>query len=125
MLGRAERGFEGGSVVVGRSRFSGTGNRADLSVAINDAQSMSAPFEDIDVGISIDGNGSRVDEWRLAGYGAIQRLGEYPEARIVWDHLHSALNDAIDDANRGVPIPTYRRFLDRPRTTTPPIIDEG
>ena len=53
----------------------------------------------------------------LEGYEGTERLGEYPEARFVWDHLHNALEDAIDDSTSGVPVNDYRRFLDRTRIT--------
>ena len=51
----------------------------------------------------------------LDGYGSRKRLGNCPEALIVWDHLLSAVDNAIDDRNCGVPIAAYRRFLDRGR----------
>lgn len=49
----------------------------------------------------------------LEGYADTSRLGEDLEARIVWDHLHNALEDAIDDPGCTVPVAEYRRFLDR------------
>src|SRR5262249_918124 len=48
----------------------------------------------------------------LEGYHHTERLGEYAEARIVWDHLHGALDDAIDDPGCTVPVVEYRRLLD-------------
>jgi aminoglycoside phosphotransferase (APT) family kinase protein len=48
----------------------------------------------------------------LEGYDHIERLGKYAEARIVWDHLHNSLEDAIDDPTGTVPVVAYRRFLD-------------
>jgi aminoglycoside phosphotransferase (APT) family kinase protein len=48
----------------------------------------------------------------LEGYGQVERLGEHPEARFVWDRLHNALEDAIDDPRRGLPVAEYRRLLD-------------
>jgi aminoglycoside phosphotransferase (APT) family kinase protein len=51
----------------------------------------------------------------LDGYGSIEQLGNYPEALIVWDHLQNALDDAIDDPTRAVPVDEYRRFLDPSR----------
>ena len=53
----------------------------------------------------------------LEGYGDTQRLGDYPEARIVWDHLHNALDDAVDNSECTVPVAEYRRFLDWGRIT--------
>jgi aminoglycoside phosphotransferase (APT) family kinase protein len=49
----------------------------------------------------------------LEGYNTIERLGDYIEGRIVWDHLQYALDDGIEDPSRRVPIAEYRRFLDR------------
>jgi len=43
---------------------------------------------------------------------ALERLGERPVARIVWDHLHNALDDAIEDARRRLPVDEYRRVLE-------------
>lgn len=54
----------------------------------------------------------------LTGYGPMERLGESPEARIVWDHLQNALDEAIDDAECTVPIGDYRRFLDGSQSCT-------
>jgi aminoglycoside phosphotransferase (APT) family kinase protein len=51
----------------------------------------------------------------LEGYRHTERLGEYTEARIAWDHLHSALEDAIDDPACTVPVVEYRRLFDRSR----------
>ena len=51
----------------------------------------------------------------LEGYGGTGRLGEYPEARFVWDRLHNALEDAIDHPGRGLPVAAYRRLLDGAR----------
>jgi aminoglycoside phosphotransferase (APT) family kinase protein len=48
----------------------------------------------------------------IEGYGGADRLGDYPEARFVWDHLHNALDDAVDNPGADVPIDMYRRFLD-------------
>jgi aminoglycoside phosphotransferase (APT) family kinase protein len=53
----------------------------------------------------------------LEGYDQTERLGGYPEARIIWDHLHNALEDAIDNPKSIVPIPDYRRLLDCARIT--------
>ena len=53
----------------------------------------------------------------LEGYDRTERLGDYPEARFVWDRLDNALDDAIDDPKSGVPVSDYRRFLDRTRVT--------
>jgi aminoglycoside phosphotransferase (APT) family kinase protein len=53
----------------------------------------------------------------LEGYGHTQRLGDYPEARIVWDHLNNALDDAVDNSQCTVPVAEYRRFLDCGRIT--------
>jgi aminoglycoside phosphotransferase (APT) family kinase protein len=53
----------------------------------------------------------------LEGYGPTERLGDYPEALIIWDHLQNAVDDAIEDRQCGVPIAEYCRFLDRTRTT--------
>lgn len=49
----------------------------------------------------------------LEGYDHTERLGEYAEARIVWDHLHNALDDAVNDPECTIPVVEYRRFLDR------------
>jgi aminoglycoside phosphotransferase (APT) family kinase protein len=49
----------------------------------------------------------------LDGYGTTKRLGDYPEARIVWDHLQDAVENATDDRTYRVPVAEYRRFLDR------------
>ena len=49
----------------------------------------------------------------LEGYDDTERLGQYPEARIVWDHLHNTLDDAVDDPQCSVPVAEYRRLLDR------------
>jgi aminoglycoside phosphotransferase (APT) family kinase protein len=49
----------------------------------------------------------------LEGHDLPERLGDYAEARFVWDHLHNALDDAIDNPKCTVPIGDYRRFLDR------------
>ena len=51
----------------------------------------------------------------LAGYGPEnrKRLGDVPEARFVWDRLHNAMDDAIENAEKLVPIAAYRRFLDQ------------
>jgi hypothetical protein len=48
----------------------------------------------------------------LEGYGAADKLGDYPEARFIWDHLHNALDDVVDIPRAGVPVDMYRRFLD-------------
>jgi aminoglycoside phosphotransferase (APT) family kinase protein len=48
----------------------------------------------------------------LEGYGRRELLGEQPEARFVWDRLHNALEDAIDDPARGVPVAEYRGLLE-------------
>jgi aminoglycoside phosphotransferase (APT) family kinase protein len=48
----------------------------------------------------------------LEGYGRRELLGEQPEARFVWDRLHNALADAIDDPARGVPVAEYRGLLE-------------
>jgi aminoglycoside phosphotransferase (APT) family kinase protein len=48
----------------------------------------------------------------LEGYGDKARLGHCPEARIVWDHLQYALDDAIENPELSVPVGDYRRFLD-------------
>jgi aminoglycoside phosphotransferase (APT) family kinase protein len=53
----------------------------------------------------------------LEGYDATERLGDGAEARIVWDHLQSALDDAIEGPRQRVPMAEYRRFLDRYRAT--------
>ena len=53
----------------------------------------------------------------LEGYETTERLGDYAEARIVWDHLQNALDDAVEDPGRRVPIAEYRRFLDQYRAT--------
>jgi hypothetical protein len=50
----------------------------------------------------------------LEGYGRRELLGEQPEARFVWDRLHNALEDAIDDPARGVPVAEYRGLLEGP-----------
>jgi len=44
---------------------------------------------------------------------SISPLGGYPEAHFVWDRLHNALDDAIDDPKPVVPVTGYRRFLNR------------
>jgi aminoglycoside phosphotransferase (APT) family kinase protein len=51
----------------------------------------------------------------LAGYGTEnrKRLGDAPEARFVWDRLHNAMDDAIENAEKLVPIAAYRRFLEQ------------
>ena len=49
----------------------------------------------------------------LEGYDTTEQLGDYAEARIIWDHLQTALNDAVEDPSRRVPVAEYRRFLDR------------
>jgi aminoglycoside phosphotransferase (APT) family kinase protein len=51
----------------------------------------------------------------LAGYGPENRkgLGDAPEARFVWDRLHNAMDDAIENAEKLVPIAAYRRFLEQ------------
>jgi len=48
----------------------------------------------------------------LEGYGDPERLGERPVARILWDHLHNALEDAIEDLRRGIPVDEYSRVLE-------------
>jgi hypothetical protein len=53
----------------------------------------------------------------LEGYDRTERLGDYPEARFVWDRLHNALDDAIDDPKSTVPVSDYRRFLNRTKVT--------
>jgi aminoglycoside phosphotransferase (APT) family kinase protein len=52
----------------------------------------------------------------LDGYGSRKRLGDCPEALIVWDHLQNAVDNAIDDRNCRVPLAAYHRFLDRSGT---------
>ena len=49
----------------------------------------------------------------LAGYGAVNRmkLGSLPEARILWAKLHNAMDDAIDDPGKPIPLALFRRFL--------------
>jgi aminoglycoside phosphotransferase (APT) family kinase protein len=49
----------------------------------------------------------------LEGYGAANRitLGPCPEARIVWAKLHAAMDDAIDEPGRPIPVPLFRRWL--------------
>jgi aminoglycoside phosphotransferase (APT) family kinase protein len=49
----------------------------------------------------------------LEGYNTTELLGEYAEARIVWDHLQNALDDAVEDPSRRVPMAEFRRFLER------------
>ena len=53
----------------------------------------------------------------LAGYGPEnwKRLGKAPEARFIWDRLHNAMDDAIENAEKLVPIAAYRRFLENLR----------
>ena len=48
------------------------------------------------------------------GYGAShwRRLGDAPEARFIWDRLHSAMDDAIKSPENKIPVREYRRFLD-------------
>jgi aminoglycoside phosphotransferase (APT) family kinase protein len=50
----------------------------------------------------------------LEGYGAARRgkLGSFPEARIIWTKLHEAMDDAIDEPGRPIPLTLFRRFLD-------------
>jgi aminoglycoside phosphotransferase (APT) family kinase protein len=50
----------------------------------------------------------------LAGYDRMDRLGDYPEARFVWDHLNNALDDAIDDPTCKVPVNEFRQLLAAP-----------
>src|SRR5262249_41504587 len=40
----------------------------------------------------------------LEGYDTTERLGEYPKARIIWDHLQNALDDVVENPSRRVPI---------------------
>lgn len=51
----------------------------------------------------------------LEGFGRENRprLGDCPEARLVWDRLEEALDDAADDPSCTVPLAAYREFLDR------------
>ena len=53
--------------------------------------------------------------WALAGYGPEnkKRLGDAPEARFIWDRLHTAMDDAIESAEKLVPIAAYRCFLEQ------------
>jgi aminoglycoside phosphotransferase (APT) family kinase protein len=53
----------------------------------------------------------------LEGYDRTERLGEYAEARIVWDHLHNALEDALENPECTIPVVEYLRFLDRGQMT--------
>lgn len=48
------------------------------------------------------------------GYGASHwtRLGDVPEARFIWDRLHSAMKHAIESPVNKIPVREYRRFLD-------------
>jgi len=50
----------------------------------------------------------------FAGYGFTNRarLGVFPDARIVWTKLHEALDAAISQPGRPVPLTSFRRFLD-------------
>ena len=52
----------------------------------------------------------------LEGYGTanLGRLGAFPEARIIWSKLHDAMDDAIDEPGRPIPLPLFHRFLDNP-----------
>ena len=51
----------------------------------------------------------------LEGYEHPERLGKYPKTRIIWDRLHNALDDAIDNPTCAVPVADYRRILDAAR----------
>ena len=51
----------------------------------------------------------------LLGYDTVERLGDYAEARIIWDHLQNALDNVVEDPSRRVPTADYHRFLDRYR----------
>ena len=48
------------------------------------------------------------------GYGFTNRvrLGVFPEARIVWTKLQGAMDDAISQSGRPIPLTLFRRFLD-------------
>ena len=48
------------------------------------------------------------------GYGVTNRvrLGAFPEARIVWSKLHDAMDDAIGQPDRAIPLTLLRQFLD-------------
>jgi aminoglycoside phosphotransferase (APT) family kinase protein len=48
------------------------------------------------------------------GYGVMNRmrLGSCPEARIVWAKLHDAMDDAINQPGKAIPLSTFRRYLD-------------
>ncbi len=50
----------------------------------------------------------------LEGYGTAnqRRLGAFPEARIIWSKLHDAMDDAIDEPGRAIPLPLFHQFLD-------------
>lgn len=51
--------------------------------------------------------------YAVAGYEAETPggLGEFPEARFIWDKLYSALEELCDDPGRVPPLDTFRRFL--------------
>jgi aminoglycoside phosphotransferase (APT) family kinase protein len=51
----------------------------------------------------------------LEGYGGKKRLGAYPEARLIWDHLQIALEEAIDNPQLTIPIADFRRLIDTAR----------
>jgi aminoglycoside phosphotransferase (APT) family kinase protein len=48
------------------------------------------------------------------GYGLMNRvrLGSCPEARIVWAKLHEAMDAAINQPGKPIPVSTFRRYLD-------------
>jgi aminoglycoside phosphotransferase (APT) family kinase protein len=59
----------------------------------------------------------------LDGYGPEnrKRLGAYPEARFIWDRLHNAMDDALENPKMDdvlenpkneVPVADYRRYLE-------------
>lgn len=51
----------------------------------------------------------------LDGYGDENRtkLGAFYEARIIWSKLHNAMDDAIDEPGRPIPLGQFRTFLNR------------
>ena len=78
MFRSAKRGLQGRAVVSGRPCLARPGQRANLALAIDDAQRMAAAFEHVHVSCAVGSDGPRIDQRRFASDGAV---GRHPARR--------------------------------------------
>src|SRR5262245_45003265 len=97
MLGSIERRLDRVAAVAGNSRFACAGNGANLAISVDDAQRVTAAFEDVNVAFAIDAGGTRIDQWAGLCVGAVFRSVFLAVARDV-DELVGFHVDVVNAA---------------------------